>query len=150
VCLSTLREPLVSTSKVETHFMSEGMKLYTPSVLPRWLNIELLAYTGDELDDFSPPVIYVKVKDLSYLSPFSLWNTKGLRALSFPFLLNTEGHCYDIDSCNQSNTDGFNLDIARLTPSSLASSAMMYYATLSLYHFSHVVEPVRLYFNEIP
>ena len=93
-----------------------------------WTPSSLLVL-GDELNDFSPFVIPVKMEGLGWLPPFSLWNTYSLGTLSFRILLNTQRRCYDVDGCNISNTAGFELDVAWSLPSLLASSAMMYWAS---------------------
>jgi len=123
-------------SKVEMHFMGEGMRLWTSFTSPKWLNTEFPACTGDKLNDFSLILILVKTEGLDYLPPFSLQNTEDLGILSFPILLNTKGHYYDGEDYSLSNIDGFELDVALSLASSLASSVMMYYVSdyLSLLH----------------
>ena len=133
----------------------------------------------NELDDLPPILILVKTEGLGCLSPLNLRHTEVLRVLTIPILLNIEGCCYDASGCNLSNTDDFELDVALSPSSSLISysnnilsewllvliSSLNFhklrwyvakpnlcyhdFASLSLYYFLHVIEPIRLCFNDV-
>jgi len=72
VCLFTLSEPSVLTSKADTCFIREGMALWTSFVLPRQLNTEVFSCECDELGDSSLDLILVKTKGLNCVPTFNL------------------------------------------------------------------------------
>ena len=122
---------------------------------------------GDELEELTPVLILMKMKGLGCLPPNNLWNMKGLGVFSFPILLKTKGDFHHVDGRNLSNTDDFEFcrnvlckQVFLFTLSrnfhqlgwyiAKANSWCFNLATLSLYYFLGVIEPIRPRFNDIP
>jgi len=67
---------------------------------------------------------------------------EGLRVLSFPIMLKTEGRGCGVDGYNLSNTNDFELDVALSPLSFLASFVVMYCASeyFSLHHQEIIID----------
>jgi len=81
----------IFTSKVETRFMHEGIKLWISFSSPRRLNTESFFWEGSEFDDVSLFLILAETEGLGRSPFFNLWKAKGFVVWPFPNLLNTEG-----------------------------------------------------------
>ena len=107
VCLYTLNELSVFTSKVNKHFISEGIELYTSFSLLRRPNVNPLTCGHDELKDSLLNLILVKTNGLCYVPRFNLWKIKDFGVLSFPTLLNTKKHYCEVKHYNIPDTKDF-------------------------------------------
>ena len=83
VCLLTLREPSIFTSKMEMGFMCEGMGLWISFTSHRRLNTEFSSCAGDELNELPPILVMVKIVSSGCLPSFSLRKLRSL-ILSHP------------------------------------------------------------------
>jgi len=121
--LFTLNESSVLTSRMEKHFIQQGIELWALFITSQWLNAKLFSYWSYEFENFWPVFTLAKTEGFGWGPSLILLTTKILRSFLFPIRVNIDGQFFKVDDCSLLNTEGFGLGGAFSSSLSSISSA---------------------------